>query len=148
MCTTADWHHCNLYLTVTQLDMLAAKNCWLGEVLVHRGCDIPFKSTGKRVKRRQKVVTGSAWFSIEASKPGSILGEANETIASPPFFQRWHGPPSRVSHLVLACFVTKLMNHSRAPFNKLWSKSYDFPNEAKIMCKCAKGVTSINLMCR
>jgi len=45
----------------------------------------------------------------------------------------------RVALAVVSALFYKLMNHSRATFNTLWSKSYAFQNRAKFMCKCAKG---------
>ena len=41
----------------------------------------------------------------------------------------------------------KLINHSRATFVNLWSKSYAFQNKAKIMWKCAKRGHLTNLLC-
>jgi len=45
---------------------------------------------------------------------------------------------SFVLTVVLHCFVKKLLKHFRDTFNKLWSKSCVFQNEAKIMWTCAE----------
>ena len=47
-----------------------------------------------------------------------------------------------------ALFWQKFINHSRATFNKLWSKSYVCQIKTKCMWKCVKWELSTGLMCR
>jgi len=71
-----------------------------------------------------------------------ILKDTNEVVASgnPLFRDSVSTPLLRVSHLVLAPFFKKLINHSRATFHhKFWSKSCVCQNESKLCANVAKG---------